>query len=110
MKAFKNSALIFIVLLFVGLVSFVAVPNFPRSNRESPKNTCINNLRRIDAAMQQWALENNKTNSDVPTWADLKEYLGRGGTEIPKCPLGGTYTLGPVSNRPTCSVAGHLLP
>jgi hypothetical protein len=55
-------------------------------------------------------LENHKTNSDVPKWADIQQYLGRGGTEIPKCPLGGTYTLRTVGDKPTCSYPGHVLP
>jgi hypothetical protein len=81
-----------------------------RNNRESPINTCVNNLRLIDGAEQMWALENNKTNSDMPTWAELQSYLGRAGYPLPKCPSGGTYTLGAISNRPTCSIPGHVLP
>lgn len=72
------------------------------------RNTCINNLRQIDAAKQQWALENNKTDADTPTAQDLLPYL-RGGV-FPVCPGGGTYTINAVGVPPTCSVTGHALP
>ena len=74
-------------------------------------NACINNLRLIDSASQQWALENKKGAADVPTWDDLRPYIGRGTNgELPTCPSGGVYTLGPVSDKPTCSIPGHVLP
>jgi competence protein ComGC len=98
-----------IVVSCLALLVAIVVPNFVHDPETSPKNTCINNLRLIDAAEQQWALENNKTNSDIPTWTDLSGYIGRSGPVILKCPLGGTYTLVPVSNKPTCSVRGHVL-
>jgi len=72
------------------------------------RNTCINNLRQIDAAKQQWALVNNKTDVDVPTAQDLQPYL-KGGV-LPVCPGGGTYTINAVGLPPTCSVPGHVLP
>jgi phage shock protein A len=70
-------------------------------------NACINNLRQIDAAIQQWALENRKTENTVPTAQDIAAYL-RGGA-LSKCPAGGTYTLNAVSAHPTCSIPGHAV-
>lgn len=87
----------------------IAVPNFVKARETAQKNTCINNLRMIDAAKQQWALEKSKSASDTPTWDDLKPYLGRGGA-IPHCPKGGEYTIGSVGQHPTCSIPGHELP
>jgi chromosome segregation ATPase len=71
-------------------------------------NTCINNLRQIDAAKQQWALENDKTADALPSAQDLLPYF-RGGI-FPVCPSGGTYTINAVGVPPTCSVPGHVLP
>ena len=70
-------------------------------------NACVNNLRQIDAAKQQWALENNKTADATPTDAELKVYFK--GNIIPVCPASGKYTFGNLSVQPTCSVAGHAL-
>jgi chromosome segregation ATPase len=71
-------------------------------------NTCINNLRQIDAAKQQWALENDKTADAIPPAQDLLPYF-RGGV-FPVCPSGGGYTINAVGVPPTCSVPGHVLP
>jgi hypothetical protein len=72
------------------------------------RNTCINNLRQIDAAKNQWALENNKTAADLPTLNDITPYLKDG--IFPACPAGGLYSINAVGEVPTCSVPGHVLP
>jgi len=68
--------------------------------------TCINNLRVLDGAKQQWALENNKTATAVPQMTDLAPYL-----KFPSlvCPGGGTYSLNAVGTATTCSQPGHVL-
>jgi chromosome segregation ATPase len=71
-------------------------------------NTCINNLRQIDAAKQQWALENSKTADAVPSAQDLLPYFSN--LVFPVCPSGGAYTINAVGVPPTCSVPGHVLP
>jgi general secretion pathway protein G len=107
-----------IFLTFIGIALFVLaiiVPNFIREPVTSQQNACINNLRRIDAAKQQWALDNHKTNGAV-SWNDILPYLTElqddGGRKvgIPHCPSGGTYTLGNIGEPPRCSVEGHVLP
>lgn len=75
---------------------------------ESSSNACVNNLRIIDAAKDQWALEKNKTTNDTPTWSDLWPYIGRGGTNNSlRCPLGGTYIIGRIGAVPKCSLGGY---
>ncbi|HTY86644.1 MAG TPA: hypothetical protein VMB80_04200 [Candidatus Acidoferrum sp.] len=71
-------------------------------------NACINNLREIDAAKQQWALENNRPANAVPTAQALLPYLPDG--LFPVCPAGGIYAINAVGVPPTCSVPGHALP
>ena len=64
------------------------------------------NLRVIEGAKETWAREENKLPDDTPTDADLfgqDRYI----REKPRCPGGGTYTLGKVSEKPRCSVADH---
>jgi hypothetical protein len=67
---------------------------------------CINNLRQLDGAKQQWALENNKTGTAVPQMSDLAPYL-RNANLV--CPSGGTYTLNAANTVPICSHSGHAL-
>jgi hypothetical protein len=63
-------------------------------------NRCINNLRLIDTAESQWALDHNKKTGAVPTVDDLLPYLKD--HRMPECPDGGVYTLHPVGSEPTC--------
>lgn len=89
-----------------GMLAAIAIPNFVKARAVSQRNACINNLRMIDAAKAQWALEKGKNNGDVPTKEDLLPYLRR----WPVCPSGGTYTIGAIGELPTCSVPDHKLP
>jgi len=89
-----------------GMMAAIAIPNFVKARAVSQKNACINNLRQIDTAKQQWALEKGKQSTDVPTMEDLKPYLAK----IPHCPAGGTYTINAVGQPPECSIPGHRLP
>jgi DNA repair ATPase RecN len=78
---------------------------------EAARTTCLNHLRQIDAAKNQWALENNKSATAVPTATDLAPYIKLDANgNIPGCPVGGTYTIGAVGVNPTCSIPGHVLP
>jgi hypothetical protein len=69
---------------------------------------CINNLRQIDGAKQQWALENRQTQESLPEAADIEPYLRDPATFL--CPAGGIYTLNAVGAPPTCSIPGHAMP
>jgi prepilin-type N-terminal cleavage/methylation domain-containing protein len=108
---------IMIVVAIIGLLAAIAIPNFIKARETARKNTCINNLRLIDGAIQQWALENGKNSTDTVTPSLLTSYLGRGGTGSintnVKCPSGGTYHTSNVNAKPTCDYqagATHFLP
>lgn len=72
------------------------------------RSICINNLRAIDGAKQQWALEKDKNMDAVPHADDLLPYLKDG--VFPACPDGGTYSIKSVEEVPTCTVQNHVLP
>lgn len=74
---------------------------------DKAKNNCINNLRQIDGAKQQWALENKQPADAVVAAQQIAPYLKD--SAIPKCPGGGTYTLHDISAAPTCSISSHVL-
>ncbi len=71
-------------------------------------NGCINNLRIIEGAKDQWALENKKGVGDAMSAQDIQPYLKN--NALPACPQGGAYTLNALGAQPTCSVPGHVLP
>ena len=77
--------------------------------RRAANAKCLNNLRQIDGAKQQWALENKQPADAVVVMQQILPYLSHNGT-LPTCPSGGVYTLNAIDAVPTCSIAGHALP
>ena len=108
---------IMIVVAIIGLLAAIAIPNFVKARATSQANACINNLRQIDAAAQEFALEKGKKTGDGITLnTDLTPYIKlNAGGSIPGCPAGGTYTETTVGNSPACSLSttvtpSHVLP
>jgi len=112
---------IMIVVAIIGLLAAIAIPNFVKARSTAQANVCINNLRQIDGAIQQWALESNKTTLDPVTLPNLDAYVGRGGGMETNCfcPLDATkrasasYTVTTVGAKPGCvpgATLGHVLP
>lgn len=94
---------IMIVVAIIGLLATIAIPNFIHARQVSQTNACINNLRIIDAAKQQWALETGQLVTATPVSSNIVPYLGRSGSVMPNCPLGGAgYTIGVMSTVPVC--------
>jgi prepilin-type N-terminal cleavage/methylation domain-containing protein len=98
---------IMIVVAIIGLLAAIAIPNFVKARTTAQKNACINNLRQIDGAKEQWALENKKSAGSATTDSEVDGYI-KGGS--PKCPGGGKYTYNAVDTVPSCDQAGHALP
>ena len=94
-------------IFVIPLMLAIAIPNFVKARQTSMHNMCINNLHQIDAAKQQWALQNGKKDDAVPTASDLTPYLMN--HQMPHCIAGGVYTIGAVTNPPACSIPGHTL-
>jgi len=108
---------IMIVVAIIGLLAAIAIPNFVKARATSQMNACINNLRQIDAAANEFALEKGKKTGDTITMTtDLTPYIKlNSATSIPPCPAGGTYAIGNVGNTPTCTLSTltdnpHILP
>ena len=99
---------IMIVVLIIGILMSIAVPNFIKARNNSQKSTCIANLKEIESAKEEWAMETGQSASATPQSTDLSPaYL----KSYPSCPIAGTYTIGDMSTRPACSQSaqGHAL-
>jgi hypothetical protein len=95
----------------IALLAAIAIPNFVKARQTAQMNACINNLRLIDSAKQQWALETQKDESALPTTDNLQQYLGRDASAPwPICPAGGNYQIKTVGESPTCDIPNHALP
>jgi len=102
--------------VLVVIVMNVVVPHHTQS-----ANACVNNLRLIDSAKDQWALEQRKQSTDTPAGSDLQPYLGRGTAgELPYCEKDTnsppsfytSYSINNLGTKPTCKICPtiHLLP
>lgn len=105
------------ICLLIGFDVVIVIPNFIRASLETAANGLINNLRQLDAAKQESALEQGKKAGDVVTEADITPYIKLDSNGIlPKCPAGGTYFIGRVDEYPKCSTGtsawpnSHILP
>ena len=114
MKLVKNTkgftlVEIMIVVAIIGLLAAIAVPNFVQARTSAKKNACINNLRLIQAGKDQWALDQNKAETDTPASGDLDAYL-KGGEAGVFCPLdstkvfGTSYDVAAVNATATCKI------
>ncbi len=93
---------IMIVVAIIGLLAAIAIPSFMKSRATSRQNSCINNLRIIDAAKEQYAMDENADNS-APSEAAITPYM----KSLPICPNGGTtfgnsYSINAMNVNPTC--------
>ena len=108
---------IMIVVAVIGLLAAIAIPNFIKARSTSQVNACINNLRQIEGAEQQWGLETKQAAAAVPTYNDVSGYM-RNSVICPAGGAGGTFALsytlvavgGPA--KPACLIVPgtHVLP
>lgn len=114
-KAFSLVELLIVIAILAVLLS-VAVKNYFTMYRVSSKPLCISNLKTIDSAVEQWALDYGIQRGTVPDEAQKQEiYSYLKGEKALTCPGGGVYTFGAVGSREqiSCSLAdseGHKLP
>ncbi len=103
---------IMIVVAIIGLLAAIAIPNFVKARATSQANACINNLRQIDAAANQFALEKGKKTADAITLnTDLTPYIKlNSASAIPPCPAGGTYQCTAVGTAPLCTLGSGVTP
>ncbi|MDA1044764.1 MAG: type II secretion system protein [Verrucomicrobia bacterium] len=105
---------IMIVVAIIGLLAAIAIPSFIKARQESQTKGCINNLRILDAAKEQAAMEQGWPNAQAIGAGSGEEtnvlaYVK--GNTTPSCPANGTYTFGAIGTDPSCSesASGHAL-
>jgi prepilin-type N-terminal cleavage/methylation domain-containing protein len=99
---------IMIVVLIIGILLSIAVPNFMKARDTSRSNSCVDNLREISSAKEQAAMALHLNDTDTPTQDQLTpDYI----KSWPAEPQGGTYGINDMNTNPTCSIGGnHVLP
>src|SRR4051812_41919949 len=66
---------IMIVVAIIALLAAIAVPNFLRARKRSQATRILEDLRLIDSAIDQYAIETNKAGGASVTWDDVRKYL-----------------------------------
>jgi prepilin-type N-terminal cleavage/methylation domain-containing protein len=99
---------IMIVVAIIALLAAIAVPNFLRSRKRSQATQVLEDLRQIDSAVDQWAIENNKAGGAAVTWGDVQKYIKTGTrlyTSSGKDILGNSFTISAVDTAPKVAAA-----
>jgi prepilin-type N-terminal cleavage/methylation domain-containing protein len=98
---------IMIVVAIIGLLAAVAIPSFIANINRARMQACAVNRKNIDGAKVQWAADNRRPLTDVPTDAEIfgtRAYI----EHKPDCPAGGIYSLNAVEEKCTCNVPKHV--
>ncbi len=108
---------IMIVVLIIGILLAIAIPNFVAARESSRAKACVANLKAIDSAKQQCAMDNRLPATDVTSTFNLdgtgtsnaSPFMLVGATSymrtIPACPSVGVYNAGTgIAAVPKCSV------
>jgi len=117
---------IMIVVAIIALLAAIAVPGFLRARKRSQASRILNDLRLIDAAVDQYAIENNMTSGHVVNTTDWTNYLKKGSMlymtgadlfgngygvqsvdALPKAPATAWNTLSDVAGSDFWSPYGH---
>jgi prepilin-type N-terminal cleavage/methylation domain-containing protein len=117
---------IMIVVAIIALLAAIAVPGFLRARKRSQATRVLNDLRLIDAAVDQYAIENNKTSGSTVLVAAWTSYLKQGSAlyntgndlfgqtygvqtvdQLPKVPATTYNTLSDVADTSFFSPYGH---
>ena len=100
---------IMIVVAIIGLLAAIAIPNFVKARATAQQNACINNLKQIDGAINEWALESGQANgATIGGVATVSAYIKlNSNNSVPGCPASGTYSTATVGANPqvSCSLS-----
>jgi prepilin-type N-terminal cleavage/methylation domain-containing protein len=105
---------IMIVVAIIGLLAAIAMANLVKARATTQRNICLNNLRQIEASVNQWAIEFRKPDTAAAAWTDINPYLKHGPLQCPNHPTGlyGSSTGSGfflVSEPPFCTLHGTAL-
>ena len=109
---------IMIVVLIIGILLAIAVPNFVHARETARSKACIENMKQIASAEEQYAMDAKlATGSAAPAMTALVGpalYI----KSTPVCPSAGAYTISVIGTDPLCAIglntpatyAPHIIP
>jgi Tfp pilus assembly protein PilE len=89
-----------IVVLIIGILLMIAVPQFMMARENSRQKSCLSNLSEINDAKAQWATATGQSDTATPTTSQLAPAYIK---VFPTCPTTGVYEINPVDENASCS-------
>lgn len=90
-----------IVVMVIGILICIAVPQFMRSRAHSQQQSCLSSLKKMEEGKELWAIAEQMPAGAACTMdAIVPTYVKR----LPVCPSGGSYLVGHLDEKPTCSL------
>lgn len=97
---------IMIVVAIIGLLAAIAIPNFVKARENAQLNSIFNNLRIVEGAKDQWALENKRgTGETIADIATISDYI-KGGSV--KSVVGEVYDATKIGEPSTATLPGSV--
>jgi type II secretory pathway pseudopilin PulG len=103
---------VMVVTVIIGIMLNIAMPGLLRARETSRARSCVKNLKNIDGAKEQFAIDNRKgAGAAAPLMTDL---TGTGGTATylkttPRCPSNGTYSINTIGALPQCTIGANVV-
>ena len=97
-----------LMVVMLPIYAGMAIPALAKARDTAQRISCINNMKMIDLAKKQSALEHNYPEGTTVPDDQISEQLKPNGLSGLKCPKGGSYTINPIGKAPACSVHGEL--
>ena len=99
-----------VAVLIIGILINISIPSLIRARESTRSKSCIKNLKEIDSAKEQYALDKRlQSGTYTPVATDL---YGTGNyiKATPSCPTTGTagYSINTIGTSPTCVVGANL--
>lgn len=95
------------MVIMIPLLAAIAIPSFVKARDTAQLNACVNNMRQLDSAKEMVALDKGYATGTKITEEEVKEYLKNGFSGL-VCPKGGSYTINPLGQNPSCSEHGTM--
>lgn len=92
-----------ITILIIGILLSIAIPQMISARANASTKACQKNMRNLDTAKAQCAIDNNLPDTHVATVAEVTPYV----KHYPECPMGGTYDLRTLGEPTLCSLPQH---
>ena len=96
-----------VIVAMIGLIAAIAIPSFVRARGTAQERVCIGQMQLLEHAKEELQVTGRYSTGDLISEEEISQYLENGFDDL-KCPGGGTYSVNPIGQPPSCSEHGSL--